>query len=80
LCEPIHHFRLEGPADTLGGTMAMLARLAAVPLSQEMRGTSYVLEGEIRVARLHELQQRVPRLTRGEGVMEHAFARYEPRV
>ena len=27
---------------------------------------------------MHELQQRLPALTRGEGVLESAFDRYEP--
>ena len=27
---------------------------------------------------MHELQQQVPRATRGEGVLEYTFARYEP--
>ena len=61
------------PADTFGATASALARLRAVPQTQEMRGSSYVLEGEIPAARVHELQQQLPALTRGEGVLESAF-------
>jgi ribosomal protection tetracycline resistance protein len=43
-----------------------------------MRGSSYQLEGEIPAGRVHELQQQVPGLTRGEGVLECAFKRYQP--
>jgi ribosomal protection tetracycline resistance protein len=43
-----------------------------------MRGSSYVLEGEIAAARVHELQQQVPGLTRGEGVLESTFDHYAP--
>jgi ribosomal protection tetracycline resistance protein len=43
-----------------------------------MGETSYVLEGEIPAARIHELQQLLPALTRGEGVLECAFDRYQP--
>jgi ribosomal protection tetracycline resistance protein len=39
---------------------------------------SFVLEGEIPATRAHELQQLVPRATRGEGVLEYAFDHYEP--
>jgi ribosomal protection tetracycline resistance protein len=78
VCEPIHHFRLEGPLDALPAALRVVARLRAVPLSQDMRGASFVLEGEIQAAHLTELQQQVPRSTRGEGVLEHEFARYEP--
>ena len=41
-------------------------------------GASYVLEGEIPAARVHELNQQLPALTRGEGVLESAFDRYQP--
>jgi ribosomal protection tetracycline resistance protein len=44
VCEPIHHVRLEVPADTLGAVMPLLARLRVVSDAQEMRGTSCVLE------------------------------------
>ena len=78
VCEPIHHFRLELPADTYGAVAAVLVRLQAVPRTQEMRGSSYVLEGDVPAAHTHELQQRVPGLTRGEGALECTFDRYEP--
>ena len=78
VCEPIHHFRLELPADTYGAVASVLMRLQAVPRTQEMRGASYVLEGDVPAAHTHELQQRVPGLTRGEGALECTFDRYEP--
>ena len=77
VCEPVNRFHLEIPADTFGPTSSLLARLGAVPRTQELRGSSYVLEGEIPAARIHDLEQRLPALTRGEGVLlESAFARY----
>ena len=39
---------------------------------------SCMLEGEIPAARVHELQQQLPALTRGEGVLECAFDHYQP--
>ncbi len=78
VCEPIHRFHLEIPADTFGATAPALARLGAVPQRQEGRGSAYLLEGEIPAARVHELQQRLPVLYRGEGVLESAFACYRP--
>jgi ribosomal protection tetracycline resistance protein len=78
VCEPMHRFHLEIPADTFGATVPVLARLRAVPQMQEMRGASYVLEGEMPAARVHELQQQLPGLTRGEGVLESAFDSYQP--
>jgi ribosomal protection tetracycline resistance protein len=54
----------------------VLARLRAVPRAQEMRGAVYVLDGEVPAAHVHALQQDLPALTRGEGVLESAFERY----
>ncbi|MGW2414044.1 GTP-binding protein [Streptomyces tubercidicus] len=76
--EPVHRFRLEAPADTLGPLSPLLARLHAVPRTQEVRGAECLLEGEIPVARVHELERRLPGLTRGEGVLECAFDGYQP--
>jgi ribosomal protection tetracycline resistance protein len=78
VCEPIHRFRLDVPADTLGAVLPVLARLRAVPRAPAMRGSSYLLEGEIPAAQVHELQQQLPALTRGEGVLESAFDHYQP--
>ena len=76
--EPMHRFRLEIPADTFGALLPVLAGLRAVPRRPELRGTSYLVEGEIPAARVHELQQRLPGLTRGEGVLECEFDHYQP--
>jgi ribosomal protection tetracycline resistance protein len=76
--EPMHRFRLEIPADTFGAVLPALGRLRAVPRAPALRGPSYLLEGEVPAARVHELQQQVPALTRGEGVLECAFERYQP--
>jgi ribosomal protection tetracycline resistance protein len=78
VCEPVHRFAQEIPPDTLGATAAALAGLRGVPLSTSRRGASAVVEGEIPAARVHELTRRLPSLTRGEGVVESAFDRYEP--
>ncbi|MEU9013394.1 translation factor GTPase family protein [Streptomyces sp. NPDC048479] len=76
--EPVHRFHLEVPADTFGPVLPVLARLRAVPQAPAMRGPSYVVEGEIPAAGVHELEQQLPALTRGEGVLECAFDRYQP--
>ncbi len=78
VCEPMHRFHLEIPADAFGAGAPVLARLRATPQTQEMRGSSYVIEGAIPAARVHELQQLVPGLSRGEGVLESAFDGYQP--
>jgi ribosomal protection tetracycline resistance protein len=76
--EPMHRFRLELPADTFGAILPVLAQLRAVPRAPAPRGSSYLLEGEIPAARVHELQRQLPALTRGDGVLESAFDHYQP--
>jgi ribosomal protection tetracycline resistance protein len=75
--EPVHSFRIEAPAEALGLVVPALARLGALPRSQSLKGSSCVLEGDIPAARVHDLQQQLPGLTGGEGVLESAFDRYE---
>ncbi|GGX19963.1 elongation factor G [Streptomyces lomondensis] len=74
--EPMHRFRVEAPADTLGALLPVLAGLAAVPETTRNRGDVCVLEGTVPAARVHALEQRLPGLTRGEGELESAFAHY----
>jgi ribosomal protection tetracycline resistance protein len=76
--EPIHAFHAELPADTLAAVLPALGPLRAVPLATTTRGAVGVVEGEVPAARVHELQRLLPALTRGEGVLDSAFERYEP--
>ena len=78
VCEPVHRFRLDTPADTLPVLLPVLARLHAVPVVTATNDAWCAVEGDIPVRRVHELRQQIPPLTRGEGVMESAFDRYEP--
>ncbi|MEU8980915.1 translation factor GTPase family protein [Streptomyces sp. NPDC048309] len=78
--EPMHRFRLEVPADTLAAVLPVLARQRAVARTTEMRGAACVLEGVVPVAQVHELEQQLPGLTRGEGTLECAFDHYAPVV
>jgi ribosomal protection tetracycline resistance protein len=55
----------------------VLGRLRATPEPPAIRGAACLLEGEVPAARVHELQLQLPALTRGEGVLESAFERYE---
>jgi ribosomal protection tetracycline resistance protein len=76
--EPLQRFRLEIPGDTYGALVPVLLRLRAVPRTTEIGGSVCVVEGEIPAARVHDLERRLPGLTRGEGLLECDFDRYEP--
>jgi len=70
--EPMHRFHLDLPPDTTPDVLSALARLRAVPLSTGVAA----LDGIIPAVTVYELQQLLPSLTRGEGVLESAFDHY----
>ncbi len=76
VCEPVHRFRLEAPADVLGILLPALGALGGIPDPPELRGDDCVVTGELPAARVHALRVRLPTLTRGEGLLETTFARY----
>jgi ribosomal protection tetracycline resistance protein len=78
VCEPVHHFRLDTPADTLNALLPVLAKLRAVPRVSATSGPWCTLEGDIPATAVHRLRQQIPPLTSGEGVMESSFDHYEP--
>jgi ribosomal protection tetracycline resistance protein len=78
VCEPIHRYQLEIPADVLPVMVPTLARLEAPPLEQTTKGSALVLGGRVRAALVHALHAQVPGLTRGEGVLESTFDSYAP--
>jgi ribosomal protection tetracycline resistance protein len=78
VCEPLHHFSLELPTKALGPVMGALARLRGAPLRSAVQGAVHLIEGEIPAAQVHALQQQLPGLTSGDGVLTTSFDRYEP--
>ena len=78
VCEPVHAFRLEIPADALDAVLPALAREDGVAREHVVRGPLAELSGEIPAARVHGLRQLLPALTRGEAVLESHFDHYRP--
>ncbi|MFD9110306.1 GTP-binding protein [Streptomyces bottropensis] len=76
--EPMHRFRIDAPADTLGAVLPVLAALRAVPRDTRTSGAAVRLEGLVPAARVHALEQRLPGPTNGEGELETAFDHYAP--
>jgi ribosomal protection tetracycline resistance protein len=76
--EPLQRFRLEIPEDTYGAVVPVLVRSRAVPRTTETRGASCTVEGDIPAVRVHDLERRLPALTRGEGLLECVFDRHAP--
>jgi ribosomal protection tetracycline resistance protein len=78
VCEPIVRLNLEIPMDTIGAVMPALARLGAAVETPSLQGRLCTIETVLSAARAHDLQRRLPGLTRGEGVLESSFEGYEP--
>lgn len=79
VCEPVHRFELEVPHDTLSVLLPVLAsKFGASVQTTAVRGSSYLLQGDIPAGKVHQLQQQLPALTSGEGTLEYLFDRYEP--
>ena len=78
--EPIHSFSVEVPSDVFGTLLPVLSRLRAVPGESTAAGASYLVEGSIPAGQVHELEQLLPPLTRGAGVLESTFDRYQDVV
>jgi ribosomal protection tetracycline resistance protein len=76
VCEPMLEVTLEFPADVLGSIMSTLSDVEAVPGMPDIRERVCTIDAGIRAARLHDLQSRLPDLTRGEGVLESTFGGY----
>jgi ribosomal protection tetracycline resistance protein len=77
VCEPVHRFRLEIPADLSGPVLAALTAVRAIPAAPAIHGQTCLLEGEIPAANVRGLELQLPGLTRGEGVLECTFDHYQ---
>jgi ribosomal protection tetracycline resistance protein len=78
VCEPIVHVLLEIPADTLSPVLTALAHTGATVEAPTLNSELATIETVLSAVRARELQRQLPRLTRGEGVLESRFVGYEP--
>jgi len=77
VCEPIQHFHLECPSDSVGTVIAELVLLRGFPTDPLTHGKVSVVEGTIPAATVQKLQQLLPNLTHGEGFVETTFSHYD---
>jgi ribosomal protection tetracycline resistance protein len=78
VCEPMAKVRVETPADRIGPVLSALARLGAAVGAPVPRRDLAVVEAVLPSAAVHALQQQLPGLTAGEGVLESSFRGYQP--
>lgn len=78
VCEPMASVRVEVPAARTGAVLACLARLGAHVETPLPQGDLSVLSTTLPSARVRSLQEQLPELTAGEGVLEAGFGGYQP--
>jgi ribosomal protection tetracycline resistance protein len=78
VCEPTLRVCVEAPAESIGRVMPVLARLGTVAETPSVQGRLATIETVLPAARAHDLEQQLPSLTGGEGILESRFAGYEP--
>lgn len=78
VCVPIHRFELEIPETRYAAVLAALPRLSATPLETTQSGEHLVVLGTVPAVAVHALQQRIPDLTSGEGLLTTRLDHFAP--
>jgi ribosomal protection tetracycline resistance protein len=78
VCEPMARVRLELPEARMGTVLSALARLGAEVEAPLREGDGCVVVTMLPSAKVRSLQEQLPRLTGGEGVLEASFGGYQP--
>jgi ribosomal protection tetracycline resistance protein len=78
VCEPTARVRLEFPTASMGALMSVLPRLGASVETPRPQDDVSVVVATLPSAQVRSLQERLPGLTGGEGVLETSFGGYQP--
>jgi ribosomal protection tetracycline resistance protein len=76
--EPVQRFTLDVPAETVGDVLAALVVARGLPTETASHGQTCQVTGTIPAAEVHAFEQRLPGLSRGEGLFTVEFDHYEP--
>jgi ribosomal protection tetracycline resistance protein len=78
VCQPMARVRVESPAARMGDVLSALARLGAATPTPVLDGDVSVVTAMLPSAQVRSLQEQLPGLTGGEGVLDSSFGGYEP--
>jgi ribosomal protection tetracycline resistance protein len=78
VCQPMARVRLELPAPRMGDVLSALARLGAATEMPLLDAEQSVVTAMLPSAQVRSLQEQLPGLTGGEGVLDAGFGGYEP--
>jgi ribosomal protection tetracycline resistance protein len=78
VCEPMASVRVEVPAARTGAVLSCLARLGADVQTPLPQGDLSIVLTRLPSAKVRGLQEQLPGLTGGEGILEAGFGGYRP--
>ena len=78
VCQPMARVRLELPAPKMGDVLSALARLGAATQAPLIDAEQSVVTAMLPSAQVRSLQEQLPGLSGGEGVLDASFGGYEP--
>jgi ribosomal protection tetracycline resistance protein len=78
VCQPMTRVRLELPAARMGDVLSALARLGAATQMPLLDAETSVVTAMLPSAQVRGLQEQLPGLTGGEGLLDATFGGYEP--
>jgi ribosomal protection tetracycline resistance protein len=78
VCQPMARLRLELPAARTGEVLSALARLGAATELPQSDAELSVVSAVLPSAQVRSLQEQLPGLTGGEGVVDTSFGGYQP--
>jgi ribosomal protection tetracycline resistance protein len=78
VCEPLAHLTLEMPTSTAPAMLAVLGRLGGRVTGQFSGSGLSRVSAVLPVARVRTLQNQLPGLSMGEGILESRFGGYQP--
>ena len=76
--EPVNHFDLDVPPDSVSRVLAHLAESRAVVEQTTLHPDHAHLEGAIPAATTHAFESHLPSITHGEGILTTTFTAYHP--
>ncbi|MEV4260466.1 translation factor GTPase family protein [Kribbella sp. NPDC049584] len=76
--EPVNHFELDVPADTVSRVLAHVAEHRGLVSQTTLTETQAHLEGTIPAAATHPFESLLPSLSHGEGLLATTFHSYQP--
>ena len=78
VCEPMASIRVDAPVESGRGIAGVIVSSGGRILGQHSAETRTTIVALVQAGRVHEVQNRIPGLTGGEGVFESSFAGYHP--